>query len=73
MGFSIADPGDISSMLSVRRVGSGEFDYYALTAVSLAPMAAAMISDADHVNRAVASYRFLAGIPGDRDPPAMLK
>lgn len=73
MGFAIADPGDISSMLSIRRVSPGEFDYYALTAVALAPMAAAMVTDASHVNRAVASYRFLAGIPGDRDPPAMIK
>ena len=73
MGFSIADPGEISSMLSITRVAPGEFDYYALTAVALAPMAAAMTSDASHVNRAVASFRYLAGIPGDRDPPAMLK
>ncbi len=73
MGFSIADPGGISSMLSVKQVAPGEFDYYALTAVALSSVAAAMTSDADHINRAVASYRFLAGIPGDRDPPAMIK
>jgi hypothetical protein len=73
MGFSIAEPGGISSMLSIKRVAPGEFDYYGLTAVALASMAAALTSDSDHVNRAVASYRFLAGIPGDRDPPAMLK
>jgi hypothetical protein len=73
MGMSIADPGDISSLLSVRRVGASEFDYDALTAVALSPIAAAMVSDASHANRAVASYRYLAGIPGDRDPPAMLK
>jgi hypothetical protein len=72
MGFSIAEPG-ISSMLSIRRLAPGKFAYYALTAVALTPMAAALTSDADHVNRAVASYRFLAGIPGDREPPAMLK
>ena len=73
MGFSIADPGAISSMLQVRRVAPGEFAYYGLTAVALAAMAEALTSDADHVNRAVASYRFLAGIPGDREPPAMIK
>lgn len=73
MGFSIADPGAISSMLQVRRVAPGEFAYYGLTAVALAAMAEAMTSDADHINRAVASYRFLAGIPGDRAPPAMIK
>jgi hypothetical protein len=73
MGLSIADPGDLSSMLSVQRVGPDEFAYYALAAVALAPMAAAMVSDAVHTNRAVASFRYVAGIPGDRDPPAMLK
>ena len=73
MGLPIADPGDISSMLSIQRVGADEFAYYALTAVALAPMAAAMVTDASHTNRAVASFRYLAGIPGDRDPPAMLK
>ena len=73
MGLSIADSGDISSMLSIRRVAPGAFDYYALTAVALAPMAAAMTSDAAHINRAVAFFRYLAGIPGDRDPPALLK
>ena len=73
MGFSIADPGAISSMLQVRAIAPGEFEYYGLTAVALASLAAAMTSDSDHVNRAVASYRFLAGIPGDREPPALLK
>ena len=50
-------------MLSIERVAPGEFDYYALTAVALAPMAAAMISDASHVNRAVASFRFWPAFP----------
>jgi hypothetical protein len=39
----------------------------------LNPLAAAMLSDAAHVNRAVATFRYVAGIPGDRDPPAALK
>ena len=70
MGLSIADPGDISSMLSVQRLGPDRFAYYALTAVALAPLAAAMVSDASYVNRAVASFRYLAGIPPDAEPPA---
>jgi hypothetical protein len=70
MGMSIADPGDLSSMLSVQRIGPDRFAYYALTAVALAPLAAAMVSDASHINRAVASFRYLAGIPADSEPPA---
>jgi hypothetical protein len=73
MGVSIAGPGDLSNLLSIRRIGPGQFAYYGLSAVALAPMAAAMISDGAHINRAVASYRFLAGIPYDGDPPAALK
>lgn len=73
MGISIADPGYLSSMTSVRRAGDDLWDYYALSAVRLSPLAAAILPDASLINRAVASYRFLAGIPGDRDPPAALK
>jgi hypothetical protein len=73
MGFSVAGPGDLSSMTSVHRVGPDTFGYYSLNAIALARLAAAMMSDAAHINRAVATYRYLAGIPGDRDPPAALK
>ena len=69
-GVSIAEPGDISSMLSVQRIGPDRFAYYQLSAVALAPLAAAMVSDASYINRAVASYRYLAGIPLDSEPPA---
>lgn len=73
MGISIAGPGDLSSMTAVHRIDSDEFDYYSLSAMSLNPLAAAMMSDAAHVNRAVATFRYVAGIPGDRDPPVALK
>jgi hypothetical protein len=73
MGISIAGPGDLSSMTAVRRTGPGTFDYYSLSAVALNPLAAAMMPDSSHVNRAVATYRYVAGIPGDRDPPVALK
>jgi hypothetical protein len=70
MGMTIAEPGELSSMLSVRRVEPGLFDYYALSSITVASLAAAMIPDAAHINRAVGSFRFLAGIPGDLEPPA---
>ena len=73
MGLIVADPGDSRACSSSERMAPGEFAYYALSAVHLAPMAAALVPDAAHINRAVGSFRFLAGIPGDRDPPAMLK
>jgi hypothetical protein len=73
MGISIAAPGSLSSMTAVRRAGPDTFDYYSLSAMALNPLAAAMMSDSQHVNRAVATYRYVAGIPSDRDPPAALK
>ncbi|MFO1048307.1 MAG: DUF6675 family protein [Geminicoccaceae bacterium] len=73
MGFSIADPGYLSGMTAIHRVGDDLWDYYALNAIRLTPLAAAMLPDASLINRAVASYRYIAGIPGDRDPPAALK
>jgi hypothetical protein len=73
MGISIAPPGGLSNMTAVRRAGPDTFDYYSLGAMALNPLAAAMMSDSQHVNRAVATFRYVAGIPGDRDPPAALK
>lgn len=73
MGFTIAGLGDLQSMTSVHRVGPDAWDYYALSAVSLSRLAAAVMKDASYVNRAVATYRYVAGIPTDRDPPVALK
>ena len=70
MGMTIAEPGELSSMLSVRRTAPGLFHYYALSSITLASLAASIVPDAAHINRAVGSYRFLAGIPGDLEPPA---
>lgn len=73
MGINVAEPGDLSSMLVVMRTGPGEFSQYTLSAVNLATMAAALVPDATHLNRTVGSFRFFAGIPGDRDPPVAAK
>ena len=73
MGMSIAAPGDLAAMTWVRRAGPDSFEYHALPAMALNRLAAALTSDSAHVNRAVASYRYLAGMRTDRDPPAALK
>lgn len=72
MGFTVADPGDITSQVTVHReAGPGDLmRYYALAAVKLSPMAAAMTPDDAHINRAVATFRYVAGIPTDTEPPA---
>ena len=59
-------------MLSVRRVAPGVYDYYTLSEVSLPSLAAAVVPDAAHLKGAVGfGFRFLAGIPGDQEPPAL--
>ena len=68
MGFTMAAAGGIHGVVTVRKEGS-LMRYHALTAIALAPMAAAMVPDAAHVSRAVATFRYLAGIPTDREPP----
>lgn len=70
MGFTIADPGDLASMLEIDAAGGDAYRYYALTTVTLGSLAAALVPDAAHVNRAVATFRFVAGIPTDAEPPA---
>jgi hypothetical protein len=70
-GFVVAPPGDIQTLLQVEPDGApGRFRYYALSNVAVAAMAAMMVPDASHINRAVATFRFVAGIPGDTEPPA---
>lgn len=70
MGFEVAGPGDIASMLTVEREAEDLFRYYALGSTALSGLAGRLMPDASHVNRAVAVYRHVAGIPGDKEPPA---
>ena len=70
MGFTVAEPGSLASLLTVQRQEGDLFRYYALVAVALSPMASAMVPDASHINRAVATFRYVAGIPTDTEPPA---
>ncbi|MGD9510258.1 MAG: DUF6675 family protein [Geminicoccaceae bacterium] len=71
LGVTLAGPGDLGSVLAVRRLGPDEFGYYALSAAALSPFAMLTVPDSTLANRAVASFRFLAGIPSDREPPVV--
>jgi hypothetical protein len=68
MGFNVAEPGDLSSALAIRREPDGVFRYHVLTVVRLTSLAAAMVSHASHVNRAVAIFRYVAGLPSEGTP-----
>ena len=71
LGVTLARAGDLDSVLTVRRLGPEEFGYYALNAAAISPFAMMTSPDSTLANRAVASFRFLAGIPSDQEPPAV--
>jgi hypothetical protein len=63
-------PGEIQSLHFLERESRDVWRYYGMmrTGRDANPLTAG--HDASYVNRAVAFYRFLAGIPTDREPPA---
>ncbi|MFO1073413.1 MAG: DUF6675 family protein [Geminicoccaceae bacterium] len=69
MGFTVASPGDLASMVQIEAAGSDLINYYALTTVTLGSLAAALVPDAAHINRAAATFRFVAGAPTDGAQP----
>jgi hypothetical protein len=66
IGLPIAGPGDISSYLSVEREAEDVYRYFALSSSALSMP---LLSEATQINRAVAVYRYIAGIDGDQRPP----
>lgn len=73
MGFTVAEPGDLASMVSVQAAGGDLFRYYALATINLAKIAATLVPDASHLNRAAATFRYIAGLPTDQEPPLALR
>ncbi len=62
IGVPIADPGDIASHLWVERESDGVYRYFALASSALSMP---LLRDESHVNRALAVYRYIAGIKGE--------
>jgi hypothetical protein len=63
-------PGAIQSVTCVERISPGVWGAYILVRTGAGASALASGHDASYVNRAVAIYRHLAGIPTDEEPPA---
>jgi len=59
------EPGDIEVAYFLDRRSPGVWDFYSLTRAT--PRFGGHV--ASYINRAVAAYRHIAGIPTDRDPP----
>jgi hypothetical protein len=63
-------PGELQSLYVLNQGSEGTWSYYSLTRTG--PGASAMTDGhvASGINRAVAMYRHIAGIPTDQEPPA---
>jgi hypothetical protein len=67
---TLFEPGALQSVEFVELVSPGVWGVYLLTRAGEGVSALAGARDASYVNRAVAIYRHLAGIPTDQEPPA---
>ena len=70
MMVTIFEPGDLQAVYFVERRSPGVWSFYSLTRTRMASRLMPHGSDASYINRAVAYYRLVAGIPTDLEPPA---
>jgi Family of unknown function (DUF6675) len=70
LGIPIFAPGEIQSICFLERESKDVWRYYALARMGKQVSLLVSGHEASLVNRAVASYRFLAGIPANLEPPA---
>ena len=63
-------PGGMQSITFLDRESQGVWRYYSITRTSRNASLLTAGSEASSINRAVAFYRYLAGIPTDKEPPA---
>ena len=64
------EPGALQSVTFLDRRGPGLWSYYQIIRAGQGASSLALGSEASYVNRSAALYRYIAGIPTDRDPPA---
>jgi hypothetical protein len=70
LGLTLFQPDEIQSICFLDRESKGVWRYYNLTRMPKQASVLTMGHSASLVNRAVALYRYLAGIPADQGPPA---
>ena len=68
--LTLFDPGALQSVVCVEQISPGVWGAFLLIRTGEGASALAVGRDAPYVNRAVAIYRHLAGIPTDGEPPA---
>ena len=68
--LTLFHPAEVQSIYFLDRESDGVWRYYALSRTGRNASRLAAGHEASSVNRAVAFYRYLAGIPTDQEPPA---
>jgi hypothetical protein len=66
--LTLFKPGDLRTTYFLEHRSGGTWSYYALTTIASGKWLTAG-HDKSYINRAVAMYRYLAGIPTDLEPP----
>lgn len=67
---TLFEPGALQSVTFFDRRGPSEWGYFQTIGVGLGSSFITVQSTSPYINRLTALYRYLAGIPTDRDPPA---
>ncbi len=69
-GMTVVEPGGLQSLYFLHRQTERVWRFYSVTRTSKSSGLLLTASESSYVNRAVAMYRFIAGIPTDQGPPA---
>ena len=64
------DPGEMQSIYFLDRESDNVWRYYSFTRTGRNASPLTTGHESSSINRAVAFYRYLAGIPSDQEPPA---
>jgi hypothetical protein len=67
-GWPVIDPGGLEGFFVVEREAGPIWRYYALTRAHILVSEAMAPPPGDHLNKAVALFRFIAGMPTDAEP-----
>ena len=68
--FQIYPPRGLRVIYFLMRASPGIWIFYSLTDVASGASSLVLDDDRSYINRAVAGFRYVAGIPSDSDPPA---
>ena len=70
MMITLFEPGQLRTAYVLERLAPGVWGFYSLTRAQTASSLVPVGGEASYINRAVALYRHVAGIPTDQEPPA---